>query len=261
MKTWVKVLLGIVAAVTLIIGIAIYATSGITDTTDRFFAATRAGDMASAYALTSKSLQRDNSSEKTAEFIKGYGLDKVVKTSWSSRSIKNSVGTLEGTVTTSDDAVVPLTVRLVKEGGEWRINAIEAEWAGMASRSGHPVSDLPSLAIQISATRLATSRFIDSLEEPDFSSFLGHWVNSMTLSKLESSFGKAREAKNDLAPLRDAQPTIEDAKVLNSRGVLEIKGHYDIAPGRYIFTYKLIPDGKDWKIASFEFQLPDSPER
>ena len=39
MKLWMKIILGIVAAIAILIGVIFYATSGITERADQFFAA------------------------------------------------------------------------------------------------------------------------------------------------------------------------------------------------------------------------------
>ena len=71
-----------------IIGVVFWATGGITDTADEFFAATNAGDYEAAQELTSQRLQGSGSAGDLRIFIEQQGLTDVADTSWASRSIK-----------------------------------------------------------------------------------------------------------------------------------------------------------------------------
>ncbi len=124
--------LGVIALVGLIIGIVFYATSGITDTADGFFAAANEGDYAEAYSMTSQQLQRQLSEEELQEFMAGNGLDSVTDTSWASRSINNNRGELSGTATTATGGSIPLEMELIQEGDDWKIVFIDVGAAGVS---------------------------------------------------------------------------------------------------------------------------------
>ena len=107
MKTWQKVLLGVVAGIAVILGLVFWLTSGITDSADRLFAAARSGDYSAAYAETSKQLQSDNDEARFTQYLQVNGLDKIVDTSWSSRSISGGIGELTGTLETQSGGTDP----------------------------------------------------------------------------------------------------------------------------------------------------------
>lgn len=139
MKVW-QIVLIVLAAITLLVGVIVggvfYATSGITDAGDEFFEAARRGDYEAAYALTSTELRNDSDVIRLQRYLEGSGLDKVTDTSWSSRSMENNVGRLEGSVTTESGGTIPLKMQLVKEKGGWKIAMIETMPSGLSDGGG-----------------------------------------------------------------------------------------------------------------------------
>ncbi|MCP5396797.1 MAG: hypothetical protein H6918_08700 [Sphingomonadaceae bacterium] len=134
MKVWQIILIvfaGIAAFVGAIFAIVFYATSGITETSDEFFAAARAGNYQSAYEMTTQQLRSETSPEQLQVFLESNGLDKVTETSWSSRSINNNIGNLQGTATTESGGAIPLEIGMVKESDGWRISMIKPAESGL----------------------------------------------------------------------------------------------------------------------------------
>ncbi len=115
---------GFFAFVGLIIGGVFYATSDMAAAGDNFFAASHKGDYDAAYALMSEDVRRNSGKDALEAFVLHSGFDKVVDTSWSSRSFQNDTGKLEGSVTTETGGVIPVTVQLVKENDAWKITYI-----------------------------------------------------------------------------------------------------------------------------------------
>ncbi|MCB2089071.1 MAG: hypothetical protein R3E18_09610 [Sphingomonadaceae bacterium] len=134
MKPWkiiLVVLAGFLTFVGGLVAIIFYATSGITETSDEFFAAARSGQYQSAYELTTRQLRAETSPEQLQSFLESNGLDKVTETSWRSRSINNDQGRLEGTATTEDGGTIPLAVEMIKESDGWRISLIKPAESGL----------------------------------------------------------------------------------------------------------------------------------
>ena len=130
------VLGGLAAFVTAIIMVVFYATSGVTSAADNFYATARRGDQQQVYALTSAELRNVSSPEQLAAFIAANRFDQVAETSWSSRSIENNVGSVEGSLTLDDGGVIPVTMQLVKEGDDWKVSFIDLREAGLSGGAG-----------------------------------------------------------------------------------------------------------------------------
>ena len=136
MKVWqivACVVVGFFVFIGALISLVFYATSGVADTADEFFAAANDGNYEQAYSLTSQQLQAQTDVQGLEEFLAANNLNEVVETSWSSRSINNDRGELDGTVTTSSGAAIPIEIQLIYEGEEWKITLIDADTAGLQS--------------------------------------------------------------------------------------------------------------------------------
>ena len=115
----------------LIVSVVFWATGGITETADEFFAAANEGDYEAAYDLTSQQLQGQMTEADLEAFMVENGLDDVTGTSWSSRSITNDRGELSGAVTTATGATIPLDMDLIQEGEDWKIVFLDVGSAGV----------------------------------------------------------------------------------------------------------------------------------
>src|ERR1043165_5297177 len=136
-----KILLGIAAGIAAIVGIALYATSGIVAATDEFFAAVQRQDFAAAHGYLSEDFKATTNVAALQEFITSSALVRFKEASWSSREIRGSRGTLAGEITTQSGGVVPLKVSLVKESSLWKIASLQKPAAGL--QAGPTPSGLP----------------------------------------------------------------------------------------------------------------------
>jgi hypothetical protein len=126
MKTWKKVVLGIVAGFVLLatvtITLAFWLTGGLADSVDRHFAALKAGNFDAAYAELAVATRNQNT---PAEFKAMIGnnpmLTHVVGGSFSSRSYTSGQGELIGELELEGGGRLPITVHLVKENDQWKI--------------------------------------------------------------------------------------------------------------------------------------------
>jgi len=134
-KSTLFIILGVLGGFVLFVGaivwVVFYATSGVTNAADAFFATARAGDPQAIYAATSTQLHNVTTPEQLAGFVQQNRLNQVKDTSWSTRSFENNVGNVAGTVTLDDDSVVPLSIQLVKEGDVWKVSFIDTTQAGV----------------------------------------------------------------------------------------------------------------------------------
>jgi hypothetical protein len=166
MKRYQKVLVGIVAFIVVVVVLALWFTQGITDTANRQLAAIRAGDAATAYALTSRSFQNTTSFEEFKRFIATFPpFAENQSARFSERQVDKGTGLLRGELVARTGTRTPVEFRLVKENGEWRIEgvkfdsaAVQAQAAGAAPPGTSPTTSaqLPPPAQEPPATRLPT---------------------------------------------------------------------------------------------------------
>lgn len=129
---WKKILLGIAAAIVVIVVLVLVFTKSLTEVANKQLTALRAGDIAQAYTVyTSKDFQAGTSQKDFEVFLSHYPSLKNNKgSSWSERSISNNTGILKGSLTSNDGAVTPVEYHFVKENDEWKILSIVVQPTG-----------------------------------------------------------------------------------------------------------------------------------
>jgi len=256
-KKTVFIVLGSLAAVAAaIVAFVFYATSGMTGAADDFFDRARAGSYDEVYALTSAELQNTTDAEQLASFIKANRFDQVAETSWSSRSIESNVGKLEGSLTLDDGGVIPVELQLVNEDDGWKVSFIKLQEAGLSGGAGPQTGGtgaVPPEDVVFNNVRFHTLVFLDSVRRNDLEHFKRFWVDSITLAELDQVVAPMREA-GAVEALVGAQPTIERATPFGGGG-FEVAGYVSAEPWRYEYTYVFLPDGDDWKIGGFKYDL------
>jgi len=124
MKTWKKVLLGIAVFIVGVVALAMFATSGLNKPVERHFAALHAGDVIGAYSeLSIAARQQTSLDDFKAMLVNTPALTHVTGESFSSRTVTNGQGQLEGTLDIEGGGKLPIEIRLVKENDTWKILA------------------------------------------------------------------------------------------------------------------------------------------
>ena len=125
MARWKKVVIGVAGFIVVAIAAAMFLTSGLVDPIDRHIAALQHGDIDGAYAETSVAFRDATSRDQFAAFINSNpSLTRIADHTFTERAWENNLGTVKGTLTTTDGGVVPVEYRLVKENDAWRIMGI-----------------------------------------------------------------------------------------------------------------------------------------
>ena len=124
LKTWVKVLLGIVLFIFAVIALAMCATSGLDKPVERHFAALHSGDVVAAYSELSVAARQQTSLEDFKAMLAATpALNHVTGESYNSRELNNGQGSLQGTLELEGGGKLPIEIHLVKENDEWKILA------------------------------------------------------------------------------------------------------------------------------------------
>jgi len=122
MKTWKKVVIGLAIVIVGAIGLAMFATSDLDKPVQRHFAALRAGDMIGAYSELSIAARQQTSQEAFKTMVEGTpAFARVTGHTFSSRSLENGQGRLEGTLELEGGGKLPIEINLVKENDLWKI--------------------------------------------------------------------------------------------------------------------------------------------
>ncbi|MBU0645892.1 DUF4864 domain-containing protein [Patescibacteria group bacterium] len=117
----------------IIFGIGVFAlvmqlTNGPREVADVFMADLNAGQVASAYDLTSSAFQEAVSGESWAQFVEAYPiLVGYQDVSFNYSSMAGDSAVISGTLKGTDGEVRPVTIDLVKENEEWRVLNLSLE--------------------------------------------------------------------------------------------------------------------------------------
>ena len=149
MAVWKKVLIGIGVFIVLIIILAMWATSGLTEVAQKQLNLIKSGDMKNAYDLTSQDFKKTTSYDGFLNFVNSYpSLKNNESSSFSDRQVEGNTGTLKGELKAKDGAVTPIEYQFVKENGDWKILAITLNATGagvnVSGNSNNNSSPVPS---------------------------------------------------------------------------------------------------------------------
>jgi hypothetical protein len=111
--------------VVVLVGGVMTATQPVVDASDEFLALLGRGEVAQAYAATSSGFRAQQDEASFTAAVERLGLAGASSPSWHSREIKHvngsGEGLVKGTVRTKDGRTRPIVLRLIEEGGTWKI--------------------------------------------------------------------------------------------------------------------------------------------
>ena len=118
---WQRFLIGLSAVIVAFVGLFALVwrlTAGLATTADEFFLALKAQDFEKARTYLAEDFRAATSEQELQDFVARSALSNYASASWSSRSIENSTGTLEGVVETASGGSIPMSISLVREQGD-----------------------------------------------------------------------------------------------------------------------------------------------
>ncbi|MEH6789134.1 DUF4864 domain-containing protein [Parasphingorhabdus sp.] len=261
MKTWMKVVLGIIAAILALVSLIFWLTGDVTKAGDDFFEAVQNDDIDAAYELLSEDFQAGTSKQQLQTYLETNALDNISEVSWGARSIENNMGTLNATVETNSGGTIPLMMRLVNGSNGWKIQSIRKESAGFGA--GTTDASLPSRAKQSELEKGTIAAFSASLADRDMTKLYDHssqlWQQQTSVEELENVFGEFYEYAPGYAAIARLNPVLDDATIDGETQVLTIKSHYPVEPSAVYFENKYIYEGTDWKLMGLNLKIGTSP--
>ncbi|GAA0467602.1 hypothetical protein GCM10009096_05520 [Parasphingorhabdus litoris] len=256
MKTWMKVVLGIVAGISVLLGVIFWLTSDVTKAGDDFFAAVQNDDIDAAYALLSDDFKAGTSKADLKTYIAANAFDKIKDASWGGRMMTGGVAELEGTITTEGGSKIPIKLRLIDSESGWRINAIEKDIAGFKTAGSD--RGLPSVDKQKQLFRETMTVFAESLSEGTMKKLrdngAGAFQRQITLEDLDKAYEGAFKYAGDFSEIAKSPPTIDSAD-FREDGALLIRGHYPIKPRPVYIEQSYEYEGVGWKFLGLVYRV------
>lgn len=244
----------IVGGLAIVIGVSVTAafmlTSGITESADRMFTALQASDVKGVQDTLAEQFKTSTEPAAFDGFVKRFGFDQVKDTSWSSRAVENSVGTLNGTVTTKDGRVTPVEMKFVKENDAWKVLSIVVPQVGIVSNPQQ--LSIPSDDELKSLAKTSFSSFAKAVKDKDFTAFYETisvtWKQQASPASFKEIFKPLLDTNPDFTVL--AQETIRwtEPAVIDEGGLLVIKGHHPQAAQNVSFRLSYLNELGAWKL-------------
>ena len=255
---WQRFLIGLSAVIVAFVGLFALVwrlTAGLATTADEFFLALKAQDFEKARTYLAEDFRAATSEQELQDFVARSALSNYASASWSSRSIENSTGTLEGVVETASGGSIPMSISLVREQGEWKIYTLRKLDAGIQSLQA---GAMPSVADQVRLVRATTHDFADAVARKDFTAFHGKaaimWQKQITPEELMKAMQSFVDSGADFRPLDGMQPTIKSASV-DAEGAVIIEGSYPTTPNEFTFRNRYLFEAIDWKLIGINSKI------
>lgn len=119
-------------------GYVFLATEKVASSVEQFLTLLALDQVDQAYALTSQPFQASVTRQRFAQEVERLGLKDNASATWSSRELGGGKAVLKGSVLTKGRAVIPLTVTLIQEHGDWKILHFEGPVAGIQASGAAP---------------------------------------------------------------------------------------------------------------------------
>ncbi len=254
-----KVLIAIGGAVvfgTVLVMLVLFLTSGIAGVADDFLKAMKSGDMNKAAGYLSSEFKRSTAPSKLTEIARKGGFDRFESVSWGQRSTSTSGGAtrgeLEGEMTTTNGTQIPITLKFVKEDGDWKIFSLNAGRAGANQPTGNLLITKPDNAAMVKMVGETMRVFAESVNAQSMQKLYDHtaqvWQSQTSPDALEKIFKGFIDAKINMLALQNLAPVFANTPEVADNGVLEIKGYYPSRPLQVSFEHKYLLEGTEWKL-------------
>jgi hypothetical protein len=258
---WKKILLGFLGFIVIVVVLAMFMTSGMTESAETFFAQIKAGQYDQAYQSLSADFKGSTTQEQLIAFMKQTGLDRYQSASWGNRSFEGKQGKLEGSITTPDGSI-PVVIKFTKtEKGGWQIYSIFKPESGLKTdkKETEPTHQKPDATSAIVLIKKTIKIFALGVKAKDFSLFYDTiakvWQRQTTVSALEKAFKSYTEQNIDLTVLNDLDPVLEGNPTVNEKGILTVQGYYPTKPKRFYFTLGYYQEDGMWKLINIDTKI------
>lgn len=116
---------GVVGFISLLAGGIMFATNGAAESADGFLTSVANGDNQAARSFMSVEFSNSLADTELESLIAENEFNQFAFSNWQQRSVENGVGELEGSMTTKSGVEIPMTVQLIEEQGNWKIQGIQ----------------------------------------------------------------------------------------------------------------------------------------
>jgi hypothetical protein len=246
----IKILAGIIVFAAVPYAAALFGTRNAVADTEAFLTAGFEQRFEDAYNSMSAAAQNSTSAPQLAYLFYRHNLTGPSTISWSSRTVSNDQGLLEGTITNAAGEQSKLQINLVHSGEHWQVN-------GIAPASHAPPLELPEFNAGGNLVHESMMAFVDALDRGDFSDFRDRsaktWQLQTTTESLNQSFSGMFEASDTIAGVMESGTASLEPPSIDPQGLMTIRGAYG-DPAQLLFQQIYLKENGDWKMFGISVQ-------
>jgi hypothetical protein len=227
-------------------------TQPVVDASNDFLSLLGQGKVAEAYTSTADGFRAQQDEASFTAGVKELGLTDYSSVVWHNRTRTNQEGAAEGTVTTKNGSTKPIAIRLVEEGGKWKVAGVRYGGVDLVTiKVSPPVPTDVQLEQLVMETLLS---FNQAVQARDFTAFYDKvsdvWKKQTTPQQLQASFEEFLDKKIDIGPIKDVKPRFTKPAAVDSRGILLVAGDYPAQPFQVRFEVQYVFERAGWKLIS-----------
>jgi len=257
---WKKILLGVVGFIVIVVSLAIWATSGLSDTTSAFFNQIKNHDYKSAYyGYMSSDFKGNVPFEKFKLFIETNHIDKFQDISLGNREVSNGKGKIEVTLSMADGSSMPMVIGLVKGVDDtWKIYNIRKEASGIIQTNTDKKFEqsntlvVPEKSEYIKLVKESIKDVAEAIRDKDTDAFYQKissvWRSQISSDKFYQIFDAMIKANSDLTPLTQMKPIENKPANIDKDGLLNIHIYYPTKPVAIFFDLIYHKENGIWKL-------------
>jgi Domain of unknown function (DUF4864) len=235
-------------------------TQPVVDASEQFLALLGEGKTAEAYASAAEGFRAQQDQVSFTEAVKQLGLSNHSSVFWRSRQIENREGAAEGTLTGKDGLSRPVAIRLVREGGQWKVVGVRYGGVDLTTlKSPSPVPPEAELERMVADALLG---FNQAVRARDFTAFHGTLADVLqkqtTPEQLQKTFQEFIDKDADIGGVKNAKPQFAAPPAVNDKGVLAVRGHYPTRPFQVRFELEYAREQAGWKLSGIKVGLVKS---
>ncbi|MCY4529763.1 MAG: hypothetical protein OXD46_12115 [Chloroflexi bacterium] len=192
---------------------------------------------------------------------------------WRDRRLEtNNRSRIRGTLIDLGGQDVKFTVDMVREQGDWQVNAfVDDDRSGVGPGAWFKQIPLRDDLNQLTGSTMKIFR--ESIETGDMSPFYNYMSDSftigITLERLQNAYQSYIDANHDLTGIELLAPTFQELPVFEDIGlgideedfttiedVMILKGYYPLDPRPVPFKLSYVYEHPEWKLFQFQISEP-----
>ncbi len=251
MRKVVRILLFAALGIAALVGVIMYATSGIVRVSDEWIASLKDPDSDRGYGSLSNGFRANFSPAQFGYWVDGHQLGRITDRTWSSREVNMESGKLEGTLTLDTGEDVPSTLLFIRENGAWKLNAVTLTRDNISGILDGPIA-MPPQDELLSLAHRNMVLWVNCLNRGDMAPLYDDvallWKAQATPDALQEAFAAFTPMAQALTVLERLQPGLAQVPELLQDGVMVVRGRYPTRPTEVTFTHRYMLEGGNWRL-------------